>query len=72
MAFRLMGQAMKTTDDVQLAPQWRKYAASLNEDLIGVRKTIEESAKKQTKFGQKPLSLTMIYRRLFRFIPMLH
>ena len=55
MAFRLMGQAMKTTDDVQLAPQWRKYAASLNEDLIGVRKTIEESAKKQTKFGQKTI-----------------
>lgn len=53
MAFQLMGQAMKTTDDPVLAPKWVKYSNSLNDELAGVRSTIASISKKQTKFGQK-------------------
>lgn len=55
MAFQLMGQAMKTTDDPVLAPKWIKYANALNGDLVGVRSTIAALSKKQAKFGQKTI-----------------
>ena len=53
MAFQLMGQAMKTTDDPVLAPKWVKYANALNGELASVRATIASISKKQAKFGQK-------------------
>lgn len=53
MAFQLMAQAMKTTDDAVLMPKWEKYKASLNDQLTGVRSTIASISKKQNKFGQK-------------------
>ncbi len=53
MAFQLMGQAMKTSDNPVLAPKWVKYANSLNDELVGVRSTIASISKKQAKFGQK-------------------
>lgn len=55
MAFQLMGQAMKTSDDPVLAPKWTKYANALNEELAGVRSTIASASKKQAKFGQKTI-----------------
>lgn len=53
MAFQLMGQAMKTSDDPVLAPEWVKYANTLNSELVGVRSIIASISKKQAKFGQK-------------------
>lgn len=53
MAFQLMAQAMKTTDDPVLSPKWEKYKAALNGELSGVRSMIVSSSKKQAKFGQK-------------------
>lgn len=53
MAFQLMAQAMKTTDDPVLAPKWEKYKATLNGELSGVRSMLVSSSKKQAKFGQK-------------------
>ena len=53
MAFQLMAQAMKTTDDAVLMPKWLKYKASLNDELIGVRNTIESISKKQNRLGKK-------------------
>lgn len=53
MAFQLMAQAMKTTDDAVLMPKWEKYKASLNDQLSGVRNTIASISKKQNKLGQK-------------------
>lgn len=55
MAFQLMGQAMKTSDDSVLAPKWAKYANALNDELAGVRSTIAIISKKQAKFGQKTI-----------------
>jgi len=53
MAFQLMAQAMKTTDDPVLSPKWDKYKAALNGDLASVRTVITDSTKKQAKFGVK-------------------
>ncbi len=53
MAFRLMAQAMKTTDDPVLLPEWTKYKGDLNEGLTSVRNTIIVSAKKHSTMGQK-------------------
>ena len=55
MAFQLMAQAMKTTDDPVLAPKWVKYANALNGELATVRSTIASISKKQAKFGKKTI-----------------
>lgn len=53
MAFRLMAQAMKTTDDPVLLPEWEDYKGDLNNELAGVRSTITASARKNATMGQK-------------------
>lgn len=53
MAFRLMAQAMKTTDDPVLLPEWQVYKGDLNRELSGVRSTITAVAKKHSTMGQK-------------------
>ena len=53
MAFRLMAQAMKTTDDPVLLPEWIEYKGDLNEGLLSVRNTIITSAIKHSTMGQK-------------------
>ena len=55
MAFRLMAQAMKTTDDPVLLPEWTEYKGDLNEGLTSVRNTIIASAKKHSRMGQKTI-----------------
>ena len=55
MAFQLMAQAMKTTNDPVLASKWITYAQTLNNELINVRNTIASVSKKQAKFGQKTI-----------------
>ena len=55
MAFRLMSQAMKETDDPILLPEWQEYRADLNAELTGVRNTITTSAKKHATMGQKTI-----------------
>lgn len=55
MAFRLMAQAMKTTDDPVLLPEWTEYKGDLNEELTSVRNTIIASAKKHSRMGQKTI-----------------
>lgn len=53
MAFRLMAQAMKTTDDPVLLPEWEEYKGDLNSELTSVRSTIIASARKNATMGQK-------------------
>lgn len=53
MAFRLMSQAMKTTSDPVLLPEWNGYKGDLNNELDTVRSTITTSAKKNSTMGQK-------------------
>lgn len=53
MAFRLMAQAMKTTDDQMLKKEWETYKRELNEDLASVRASIRDSVKKSAILGQK-------------------
>ena len=53
MAFRLMAQAMKKTDDPVLLPKWIKYKNSMNDELITVRSTISAASKKITGLSQK-------------------
>lgn len=55
MAFRLMAQAMKETDDVVLRPEWDTYKEDLNQELEGVRSTITINAKKNATMGQKTI-----------------
>ena len=55
MAFRLMAQAMKVTDDPVLKPKWTDYHAALAEDLADVRNVILTDAKKNARMGQKTL-----------------
>lgn len=55
MAFRLMAQAMKTTNDPVLLPEWQEYKADLNNELIGVRNVITDSARKHATMGQKTI-----------------
>lgn len=53
MAFRLMAQAMKTTDDPVLRPEWEDYKGDLNSELTSVRSIITTSARKNANMGQK-------------------
>lgn len=53
MAFRLMAQAMKTTSDPVLLPEWEEYKSDLNSELTSVRNIITNSAKKHATMGQK-------------------
>ena len=54
MAFQLMAQAMKTTDDENLRREWEEEdKPALNDELIGVRSRITDAAKKQSRFGKK-------------------
>lgn len=53
MAFRLMAQAMKTTKDPVLLPEWEEYKGDLNSELSNVRNSITTSAKKHATMGQK-------------------
>ncbi len=54
MAFRLMAQAMKTTSDPVLQPEWEEtFKPELNEELAGVRDTIIRSAQKRATMGSK-------------------
>lgn len=53
IAFKLMAQAMKTTDDPVLQPEWNKYRNELNENLVSVRGILIDTAKKHSTMGQK-------------------
>lgn len=53
MAFRLMAQAMKATDDPVLFPEWIAFKGDLNSELTSVRNIIISSAKKHSTMGQK-------------------
>ncbi|MCY1714912.1 hypothetical protein [Caproiciproducens galactitolivorans] len=54
MAFRLMAQAMKTTDDPVLKKEWEEEdKPTLNSELAGVRNIIEQTSKKQSHLGRK-------------------
>lgn len=54
MAFQLMAQAMKTTDDPVLSKEWEEEdKPTLNDELIGVRNVITSTMKRQNSFGQK-------------------
>lgn len=46
MAFRLMAQAMKTTNDIVLKKEWENYKSELNEDIGWVRSTIRNNINK--------------------------
>lgn len=54
MAFRLMAQAMKTTNDPVLLPDWKAYKKDLNEALASVRYRIIESVGKHSSINLKP------------------
>lgn len=53
MAFRLMAQAMKTTQDAMLKDEWEKYKGELTDDLAGVCSYITSSMKSTSTLGQK-------------------
>ena len=53
MAFQLMAQAMKKTDDPVLAKKWLKYKQTLNDDLVDVRSMIYTASKRNSKLGKK-------------------
>ena len=53
MAFRLMAQAMRETDDAVLKPQWLEYKADLNDVLNEARTAIISHARKTATMGQK-------------------
>jgi len=55
MAFRLMAQAMKETDDPVMKAEWVKVKQGLNARLTSVRNTITAGAKKHAKAGPKTL-----------------
>lgn len=55
MAFRLMAQAMKVTNDVVMKKEWEMYREALNEDLISVRNSIRDSIKRSSFLGEKKL-----------------
>lgn len=69
MAFRLMAQAMKTTGDAVLLPEWMDYKGDLNNELTSVRNIIIASAKNTQQWAKRPLSPMKSYRPLCRFIP---
>ncbi|MBR4458458.1 MAG: cysteine desulfurase [Clostridia bacterium] len=68
IAFDLMHQAMKTTNDPVLAPQWEKDKNDLNDELVSVRNEIIASSKKQATLGQK----TVISDKQLREIVPMH
>ncbi|MBR2215718.1 MAG: hypothetical protein IJ849_08180 [Selenomonadaceae bacterium] len=49
IAFRLMKQAMKTTDDPLLANKWRSYTEKINDNLKDVRRIIAAGISRQGK-----------------------
>ena len=53
MAFRLMAQAMKTTQDAMLKSEWEEYKGELIDDLAGVCSYITSSMKSTSTLGQK-------------------
>ena len=53
MAFRLMAQAMKTTQDAMLKSEWEEYKGELTDDLAGVCSYITSSMKSTSTLGQK-------------------
>lgn len=53
MAFRLMAQAMKTTQDTMLKKEWEEYRGELIDDLAGVCSSIASSMKSTSTLGQK-------------------
>lgn len=53
IAFQLMAQAMKTSNDPVLKEEWTAYKGDLNAELSSIRKTIIDSAKKHSTMGQK-------------------
>ncbi len=53
MAFRLMAQAMKTTQDVMLKKEWEEYKGELTDDLASVCRYITSSIKSTSILGQK-------------------
>lgn len=53
MAFRLMAQAMKTTQDAMLKSEWEEYRGELTDDLAGVCSYITSSMKNTSTLGQK-------------------
>ena len=53
MAFRLMAQAMKTTQDAMLKSEWEEYKVELTDDLAGVCSYITSSMKSTSTLGQK-------------------
>ena len=55
MAFRLMAQAMKVTQDERLAEEWASDKQDLNNQLCDARKHILDISKKQSRMGQKTL-----------------
>lgn len=55
MAFQLMAQAMKETDDPAMKEEWSKVKPGLNNRLGSVRSHITDSAKKHAKAGAKTI-----------------
>lgn len=55
MAFQLMAQAMKETDDPVMSDEWNKVKQGLNARLGSVRSRITNSAKKHAKGGSKTI-----------------
>ncbi len=54
MAFQLMAQAMKTTDDPVLRQEWEEEdKPALNDELSPVRAKIIDAVRKQSVFGKK-------------------
>ena len=53
MAFRLMAQAMKTTQDAMLKGEWDEYKGELTDDLAGVCSYITSNMKRTSILGQK-------------------
>lgn len=53
MAFRLMAQAMKTTQDAMLKGEWDEYKGELTDDLAGVCSYITSNMKRISTLGQK-------------------
>lgn len=53
MAFRLMAQAMKTTQDTMLKREWEAYRGELTDDLASVCRYITSSMKNASTLGQK-------------------
>ena len=53
MAFRLMAQAMKVTDDLTLRAEWTADKSDLNGDLGEVRRYIISKSASQSRLGKK-------------------